>query len=53
MYEGSEDLVIHLDDYLTKEQWKKIDELRATVGQINTVQVKELEYYMKKERQSR
>ncbi|WP_454970329.1 sensor histidine kinase [Dorea sp.] len=48
MYEGSEDLVIHLDDYLTKEQWKKIDELRATVGQINTVQVKELEYYMKK-----
>ena len=27
---------------------KKIDKLRATVGPMNTVQVKELEYYMKK-----
>ena len=48
VYEGAEYQAIHLDDYLTKKQWEKIDKLRATVGPINTVQVKELEYYMKK-----
>ena len=46
--EGAEYQAIHLDDYLTKKQWEKIDKLRATVGPMNTVQVKELEYYMKK-----
>ena len=41
VYEGAEYQAIHLDDYLTKKQWEKIDKLRATVGPMNTVQVKE------------
>lgn len=46
-YDGTKRKEIHLDDYLTENHWKKIDEFGEIVGQQNAVQIQSLEYYIK------
>lgn len=46
-YDGTKRKKIDLDDYLTKSQWKKIDEFRDGVGKSDDVWVQSLEYYIK------